>query len=288
MKFIALIVTFASISALAEIEIPKLPEPSKPYDQMTKEERKAYSDQRKAALAKFTTEQRQAFRERNRIQRIAEDGGLVRKSAGSIGRVVIANTQEAVAEKELKESVSKLTEAIKVNISVEKMGSELSDTPEAALVKAKAQALIMVVDNPTDPSLLVAPEARWAKVNVGKLKEKNAEARTRQEVLRAFAFLCGGISSHYPHPMTGYIGDPSQFDDMPVHELPVDVIGRFSKYLGQMGITPYVEKTYLKACQEGWAPAPTNDIQKAIWSEVHAIPSKPIKIEYNEKRDKGK
>jgi len=27
-------------------------------------------------------------------------------------------------------------------------------------------------------------------------------------------------------------------------------------------------------------PAPTNDVQKAIWEKVHAIPDKPITIEY--------
>ena len=44
--------------------------------------------------------------------------------------------------------------------------------------------------------------------------------------------------------------------------------------------------TYRQACQEGWAPAPKNDEQKAIWNQVHAIPDKPIKIEFDPKRGK--
>ena len=40
------------------------------------------------------------------------------------------------------------------------------------------------------------------------------------------------------------------------------------------------------ACREGWASAPTNDVQKAIWDKVRAIPDKPLTIEYDPKKDK--
>ena len=40
--------------------------------------------------------------------------------------------------------------------------------------------------------------------------------------------------------------------------------------------------TYRQACIEGWAPAPTNDVQKAIWEKVHSEkergPSHGLKI----------
>ena len=49
-----------------------------------------------------------------------------------------------------------------------------------------------------------------------------------------------------------------------------------------MGITPYRRTTYREACQEGWAPQPTNDVQKAIWEQVKADkergPTNPITI----------
>ena len=47
----------------------------------------------------------------------------------------------------------------------------------------------------------------------------------------------------------------------------------------------YVKRrtSYHKACEEGWAPAPTNEVQKAIWEQVKADkergPTNPIKIE---------
>ena len=36
----------------------------------------------------------------------------------------------------------------------------------------------------------------------------------------------------------------------------------------------------------GWAPQPTNEVQRAIWDKVHAIPDKPLTIEFNPKKDK--
>ena len=133
-----------------------------------------------------------------------------------------------------------------------------------------AKAVVFVVDNATDPAILVAPEDKWAKVNIGKFKDKNVKSRTQMELLRAFCYLCGGIGSEYNNPLTGFIGNPTQLDDSPIAELPIDVINRCSPYLKQLGVIPYIESTYRKACREGWAPAPTNDVQKAIWEDINA------------------
>ena len=43
---------------------------------------------------------------------------------------------------------------------------------------------------------------------------------------------------------------------------------------------------YRQACQEGWAPAPTNAVQRAIWNKVHQIPDSPLVIEFDPKRDR--
>ena len=54
------------------------------------------------------------------------------------------------------------------------------------------------------------------------------------------------------------------------------------------GIEPIRMATYRIACEEGWAPAPTNDVQKAIWEKVKADkergPTNPIKIEPPKKK----
>ena len=55
-----------------------------------------------------------------------------------------------------------------------------------------------------------------------------------------------------------------------------------------MSLAPTVRKievvSYQDACEMGVAPAPTNDVQKAIWDKVHAMPTEPIKIKPEEKK----
>ena len=47
-------------------------------------------------------------------------------------------------------------------------------------------------------------------------------------------------------------------------------------------MTSYIKATYLRACHLGWAPPPTNDVQRAIWEKIKAEkergPTKPITI----------
>lgn len=38
--------------------------------------------------------------------------------------------------------------------------------------------------------------------------------------------------------------------------------------------------------EAGWAAQPTNDYQKAVWDQVHALPDKPLTIEFDPKKDK--
>ena len=55
--------------------------------------------------------------------------------------------------------------------------------------------------------------------------------------------------------------------------------------LSKLGVTRSRRIPYRVAVQEGWAANPTNDYQKAVWKEVHSIPDKPIKIEFDPKSD---
>ena len=64
----------------------------------------------------------------------------------------------------------------------------------------------------------------------------------------------------------------------------MDIVQRFWDYMKPLGVLPAQRATYLKACEEGWAPAPTNDVQKAIWEKVHAMPTEPLKIKPETKK----
>ena len=266
---------------MADDQFPSIPKMEKPMNQMTKAELKSFYAKRRAAIEALPKEQQEAYREKQKADRIAYAGGIVRKSEGK-GRIVYANLQDTVPTKDIQKTMTVLAKYLKIRIDTFDITSEEANDVKKLMLDKKAQAIIIIVDNPTDPSLLVAPEDKWAKVNIGKFKDRNAASRTQMELLRAFCFLCGGIGSEYKNPLTGYVSSPAQLDDSAVAQLPMDVVNRFIPYLKQLGIVPYIEATYRKACREGWAPAPTNDIQKAIWERIKADkergPTNPLKI----------
>ncbi len=150
---------------------------------------------------------------------------------------------------------------------------------------------MFVSDNVQPPSVIV-PEEGYAVVNFAKytvgLKLPTDEAKYKRRcaraALKAFVLLCGGGSSRYP----GHVASthtPQELD-FAQDKLPIDIQDSVKKYLGAAGVTPLRRTIYRRACQEGWAPAPTNEIQKAIWNKVHALPTEPLKIKPEAKKVK--
>ena len=152
--------------------------------------------------------------------------------------------------------------------------------------------MVIVCDNADCPlTLMVAPDQNFATVNVSALAKdgKNdvfVKARAEKEMLRAFAYLCGGVGSQYNNPIAGPVKRIDDLDEYQAELPPVDVLQRTTKYLPKIGVGVSTMTTYASACREGWAPAPTNDYQKAIWDKVHAPPTKPLKITYDKDKQK--
>ena len=159
------------------------------------------------------------------------------------------------------------------------------------MLTAAVVVVVVVVDDETTPAMLVAPEDHWGVVNVAKLvddlptekaKTRFIGSRTTKEAIRAFSLLCGGGSSQFPGNMMN--ATSLRKLDTTVDSIPVDMVGYYQEYLKTLGVTVRATTNYKTACREGWAPAPTNDVQKAIWDKVHAMPSEPLKIKPEEKK----
>ena len=92
----------------------------------------------------------------------------------------------------------------------------------------------------------------------------------------------GGMGSSFP----GNIMNIAKVEDLDLCDefVPFDKVGVVKQHLKNAGVTPVRYATYRIVCREGWAPAPTNDVQKAIWDKVHAMPTEPIKIKPEEKK----
>ena len=216
----------------------------------------------------------------------ARTGGKIAVPGSMKGKIVYVNAQKRAPRKWLEQNADTFGKATRLTIVVSDGKFEF---PSPAI---QGEASLFVVDDPKLPPLLSAPESRWAMVNVAPLAKGAGEkaqffaARVQKELTRGFCLLAGAQNSGYPDALVGCITKSDELDKFADCRLPIDVMNRFAPYLKGYGITPKIYSTYIKACQEGWAPPPTNDVQRAVWQKVHAIPDKPIKIEFDPKKDK--
>lgn len=215
-------------------------------------------------------------------------GGDIERPDSFKGKVVFVDTQSRIGFTNVVLAASTLRDATECNIVAAKAAA---GRPEDFLKSMDAAVVVVVVDDEATPAMLVAPEDHWGVVNVARLvddlptekaKTRFIGSRTTKEVIRAFSLLCGGGSSQFPGNMMN--ATSLRKLDTTVDTIPVDMINYYQEYLKTLGVTVRSVTTYKKACQEGWAPAPTNDVQKAIWDKVHAIPKAPMKIEYDSKK----
>ena len=92
----------------------------------------------------------------------------------------------------------------------------------------------------------------------------------------------GCYKSNYTPCVMGNIYSLADLDSNPSLMPNPEVYDKVQSTCQRLGIDMLRKVSYKKACIEGWAPAPTNDIQKAIWEQVKADkergPTNPLKI----------
>ena len=219
-------------------------------------------------------------------------GGLIVQPGSRKGCIGFLNAQNKVGKGEIDKVVQNLHRLLKQDMRV--CDVSVKGLPTRKEVEEAGMSLaVFAVDDAALPALLAAPEERWSLVNVAKLGDGlpsgmagNAllATRFRAELMRAFSLVAGGATSQYPNNIH-MATEHAQFDSMDADALTMDVILRCQNHLQKnMNVTPERVVTYKRACQEGWAPAPTNDVQKAIWKQVHEMPSAPIKIKPETKK----
>ena len=227
--------------------------------------------------------QRASSADKPKIGRLKVFGGDMLDTREMKGCFVIINAQQSASTNLIQSAVNLFLNEVPINHRID-TGSFDIHKPDL-----RGQATLFIIDDARYPMSLLAPEARWAVVNVAQLKcEKTPyfEARVHKETFRALALLAGAAGSKYDHCITGCVTKPEDLDNLAEIKMPVEMKDRFAKHLPGYGIVPGRKTTYLHACREGWAPAPTNEFQKAIWEKVHAIPDKPIKIRYGKGKQK--
>ena len=230
-------------------------------------------------------DQRRAYLERLSY---VNNGGHVIKTGTGKGIVRVIISSDKFDPEILTRSLSAVEKLMRVKIDVAKGASATVENAREQMTLTKSEVAVFVVDKPGLPRLLSAPEEGWAIVNIAALEEGNPRRelftkRIIKEVMRAtsLAMGCSNVGGCM-QPVT----DIRSLDFLAAETYPLNARPQIYKTLEEFGVEPRTEASYKVACQQGWAPAPTNEIQKAIWDKIHAIPDKPITIEYDPKKDK--
>ncbi|HNX35033.1 MAG TPA: hypothetical protein PKM57_10420 [Kiritimatiellia bacterium] len=204
-----------------------------------------------------------------RSNMLAKTGGMIMAPAkGPV--LVFLNTQKRVTDNGLSPMADQLRKILRLSITVtDKPSQEPVTEALAALADNNTAAVLVLADVPGYPSLLVAPENRWALVNVAALGDGAAlTERTQKEVWRAFGYLMGAAHSNKEGCLLKPVLSAADLDALNAKMLCPEPFMKIMNLAQKLGMTPQRMTTYRKAVEEGWAPAPANDAQRAIWNEL--------------------
>ena len=237
--------------------------------------------------AELTREQRKALAQRNMMMRT---GGFIVRPGTQLGKVVYVNGQKRVPQEVIEKQTSLLAEILRVRIEVVPGDGKFSLGEVSRRKKALgANAVIFFADDPSlEDTMLVAPETGWAVVNFAAITKDGPDGvrlakRAIRETWRSFAHLLGAANSNEPKCVLRPVSSPGDLDDLFAECFCPEPLDKIVAHLKAIGVDPAERKTYKRACEEGWAPAPTNEYQKAIWEQVKADkergPTSPITIQ---------
>jgi len=217
-------------------------------------------------------------------------GGIVENRDAARGKIVFLDV-EGASNGVLDDICAIIDHELRCNTEIIKTNAPFK-IESAAIVRTSlsANALIAIVDENSLPITLTAPEARWGLVNISPLRAgKPAKSifltRVKQAILRGFGYVCGAANSSMACIMFPAF-TATDLDEIRSQNFSPDTIMRIEEHLKGLGISQYQRATYKTAVISGWAPAPTNEYQKAIWEKVHQLPTEPIKIKPETKKVK--
>ena len=235
---------------------------------------------------KYSEEERQAQREKFRTL----TGGFIFDVRNAGVAVSIINMQNIVKDDFLKSRADYYSSRIFCKVVYCHTNATVNLMNAKDIVSSfRGIGGVLLVGNDELPALVVLPESKATIVNVKALTidsptDEKLKARVAKELTRAIGFTLGvGYSERPGGPMSPLVS-LKDLDAIIADGFSDDTIMNITKAINRLGVGRYRRTTYLKACEEGWAPTPADKYQKAIWDKVHAMPTEPIKIKPEEKK----
>ena len=219
-------------------------------------------------------------------------GGIVEKAyEGNVLRVM--NSQRLISSDKLSELTQNIrwTSLIPVEILQNDAGVGKSPIEQAqSLVSQhKVGAGVVLVEDAKLPIMLTSPDSRWAILNVFALKIDDPSPerfinRFTKVYWCAVARALGVGNSGYQGCVLTPFTNLKELDMIPVIQPCPEPFNKMIDSAKIYGINTLSIAAYRTACEQGWAAQPTNNVQKLIWDEVHAMPTEPIKIKPETKK----
>jgi len=205
-------------------------------------------------------------------RRVAEM--VTREKPGKIISVLDVRKEatDAFAQSALK--VQQMTTVKTVYSHQPKMAKDcgLAVAQKALKENAQAGAVVLIIDAGEAPSLAVFPEDRMAVINAQRVQQgaadgKVAAARMEKEIFRAVAHIAGGTDEQANSAMKTVLA-AQDLDALVATTFSPSIAMTIAQNVGKFNFSTVETVPYRVAVVRGWAPAPTNDAQRAIWEQV--------------------
>ena len=208
-----------------------------------------------------------------RAAMIARMGGRINAPDKEPG-ICFLNCQKDVPPDRLEVALQRIRDTF--HFSVYLRDAEWKNMPELADLAAtrKHAVVVALVDSPAYPQLLTAPDDAWGIVNLAPLKADRPkpevlEARVLKMMMRGFAVSIGGLWGTQMGDVL-HSADTLQQLDANTGKVPGPMAFENIYTRGKaLKVATGGTVSYRQACKEGWAPAPTNDLQRGVWNEFH-------------------
>ena len=215
-----------------------------------------------------------------------KDGGLVRYKGS--GFVAVIDCRESTGTEYI-DGLQHFKNCYAVDMRVFKGNTFAIHDAKKQLESTEGNAAIFIVDDLMLPMTLLAGEEKWTMINVAKVKTSDRKLLSHRLSLlfvRQVARVIGTDTAPEFDICFHQAFEGSDLDKITKYDFTAGAYVSMNLGMKALGIEPIEMITYREACELGIAQPPTNDIQKAVWKEVHEPPKKPIKITYDKDKQK--
>lgn len=220
----------------------------------------------------------------------APSGGLVQKEyRGNV--LSIVNAQNVVAADKIDEIIQsiKLETMLPIEVCVEWPVDDGKALALQEIAKENVGAAVVIVNESGNGRILDSEEGNWAILNVAPLIVDNPKPgiltlRMRKLAWRSIARVLGVGASGRQRSVLDPFNSLQDLDANTSVRVGPEEHNALLEMAKRKDIRTVQMASYRTACYYGWAPAPTNEVQQAIWDEYHTVPTKGLEIKFDEKK----